>query len=72
MRILKRNQVDDLPRLGAPCTTTTIEYIQAVKQAIRLKQGASIRNVNAKLRQEGFKTSNTSVWRVKKLLKLKW
>ncbi|CAF1520942.1 unnamed protein product [Rotaria sordida] len=37
-RILKRNQVDDLSRSGAPPTTTTIEYIEAVKQAIQLKK----------------------------------
>ncbi|CAF0864504.1 unnamed protein product [Rotaria sordida] len=52
-RILKRNQVDDLSRSGAPPTTTTIEYIEAVKQAIRLKRNASIRNVNAKLQNKG-------------------
>ncbi|CAF5043832.1 unnamed protein product, partial [Rotaria sp. Silwood1] len=28
-RILNRNQVNDLPRSGAPRTTTTLEYIQA-------------------------------------------
>ncbi|CAF3925362.1 unnamed protein product [Rotaria sp. Silwood1] len=37
-RILKRNQVNDLPRSGAPSTTTTIKYIQTVKEAIRLKK----------------------------------
>ena len=68
---MKRNQVDDLPRSDAPRTTATIEYIRAVNRALRLKEGASIRNVNAKLRQEEFKTSNTSVWRAKSSLKLK-
>lgn len=72
LRILKRNQPDDLPRSGAPRTTTTIEYIQAVKEAIRLRRNASIRNVNVKLQTEGYKTSNTSVWRAKHVLNLKW
>ncbi|CAF4078196.1 unnamed protein product [Rotaria magnacalcarata] len=31
-RILKRNQVNDLPRSGAPRTTATTEYLQAVKK----------------------------------------
>ncbi|CAF4032449.1 unnamed protein product, partial [Rotaria sp. Silwood1] len=71
-RILKRNQVNDLPRSGAPRTTTKIKYIQTVKEAIRLKKNASIRNVIAKLQKQGYKTSKSSVWRVKTLLKLKW
>ncbi|CAF1611292.1 unnamed protein product, partial [Didymodactylos carnosus] len=71
-RILKRKQVDDLPRSGAPRTTTTIEYIQAVKESIQLKRNASIRDVNAKLREQGYKTSSNAVWRAKTELKLKW
>ncbi|CAF1364651.1 unnamed protein product [Didymodactylos carnosus] len=70
-RILKRKQVDDLPRSGAPRTTTTIEYIQAVKESTQLKRNASIRNVNAKLREQGYKTSSNAVWRAKTELKLK-
>ncbi|CAF3846034.1 unnamed protein product, partial [Rotaria sp. Silwood1] len=31
-RILKRNQVNDLPRSGAPSTTTTIKYIQTLQK----------------------------------------
>ena len=61
-----------MPRSGAPHTTTTIEYIQNTKEAIQLKKNASIRNVNAKLRERDYKTSKSSVWRVKNLLKLKW
>lgn len=71
-RILKRNQVNDLPRSGAPRTTTTSEYIQSVKDAIRLKTNASIRKANEELRQKGYKTSITTVWRTKELLELKW
>ena len=72
LRIFKRNQVDDLLRSGAPRTTATIECIRCVNHALRLKEGASIGNVNAKLRQEEFKTSNTSVRRAKSSLNLKW
>ncbi|CAF1580441.1 unnamed protein product [Rotaria sp. Silwood1] len=71
-RILNRNQVNDLPRSSAPCTTTTLEYIQAVKNNLRLTKSTTIRNVNAKLQQQGFKTSKSSIWRTKQLLKLKW
>ncbi|CAF3471964.1 unnamed protein product, partial [Rotaria sp. Silwood2] len=53
-RILKRNKVNDLPRPGAPRTTTTNQYIRAVKEAIQLKANASVRNANAKLQQQGF------------------
>ncbi|CAF4961786.1 unnamed protein product [Rotaria sp. Silwood1] len=55
-RILNRNQVNDSPRSGAPPTTTTPEYIQAVKNNLRLTKSASMRNVNTKLQQQGFKT----------------
>ncbi|CAF0868025.1 unnamed protein product [Didymodactylos carnosus] len=68
--ILKRNQVNDLSRLGTPRTTATIEYIQAVKEAIRLKRNAPIRNVNAKLQKGEYKTSNTLIARINKLLGL--
>ncbi|CAF2957771.1 unnamed protein product [Rotaria sp. Silwood2] len=71
-RILKRNQVNDLPRSGAPRTTATNEYIQSVKLNLQLTKNASIRNVNRKLQQQGFNTSRTSVWRVKESLNLKW
>ena len=71
-RILKRNQVNDLPRPGAPRTTTTTKYVQAVKKTIELKKNASIRNVNAKLRRQGYKTSINSVWRAKTELNLQW
>ncbi|CAF2746025.1 unnamed protein product [Rotaria sp. Silwood2] len=67
-RILNRNQVNDLPRSGAPRTTTTLEYIQAVKNNLRLTKSATIRNVNAKLQQQGFQTSKSSIWRTKQLL----
>jgi len=33
-RILKRNTIDDLPRSGVPRTTTSTEYLQAVKANI--------------------------------------
>ncbi|CAF1078752.1 unnamed protein product [Rotaria sordida] len=59
-RILRRNKVNDLPRPGAPRTTTTNQYIRAAKEAIQLKANASVRNVNAKLQQQGFKTSKSS------------
>ncbi|CAF3706059.1 unnamed protein product [Rotaria sp. Silwood1] len=55
-RILNRDQVNDSPRSGAPPTTTTPEYIQAVKNNLRLTKSASMRNVNTKLQQQGFKT----------------
>ncbi|CAF3836251.1 unnamed protein product [Rotaria sordida] len=55
-----RNKVNDLPRPGAPRTTTTNRYIRAAKEAIQLKANASVRNVNAKLQQQGFKTSKSS------------
>ena len=35
-RILKRKQVNDLVRPGAPRTTTTTEYLQVVKETIEL------------------------------------
>ncbi|CAF2390853.1 unnamed protein product [Rotaria sp. Silwood2] len=70
--ILNRNQVNDLPRSGAPRTTTTPEYIRAVKNNLRITKNASIRNVNTKLQQKGFKTSKSSIWRTKQSLKLKW
>ncbi|CAF4924318.1 unnamed protein product, partial [Rotaria sp. Silwood2] len=44
-RILKRNQVNDLPRSGAPRTAATNEYIQSVKLNLQLTKNASIRNV---------------------------
>jgi hypothetical protein len=71
-RILNRNQVDDLPRSGAPRTTTTHEYVQFVKANLRLTKNASIRKTNEKLQQQGFKTSKSSVWRAKQSLKLRW
>ena len=71
-RILKRNQVDDLPRSGAPRSTTTIEYTQAVEENIRLKKNSSIRKANAILSQNGHKTSKSSLWRVKNELSLRW
>ncbi|CAF4741794.1 unnamed protein product, partial [Rotaria sp. Silwood2] len=71
-RILNRNQVNDLPRSGAPRTTSIPEYIQAVKNNLPLTKNASIRNVNTKLQQQGFKTSKSSIWRAKQSLELKW
>ncbi|CAF1084756.1 unnamed protein product [Rotaria sordida] len=41
-RILRRNKVNDLPRPGAPRTTTTNRYIRAVKEAIQLKKGGKL------------------------------
>src|SRR4051812_1476508 len=37
-----------------------------------IKKNASIRNVNIKFQKQGYKTSKSSVGRVKNLLKLKW
>jgi len=71
-RILNRNQVNDLPRSGAPRTTSIPEYIQPVKNNLRLTKNASIRNVNTKLQQQGFKTSKSSIWRAKQSLELFW
>ncbi|CAF0993598.1 unnamed protein product [Rotaria sordida] len=74
-RILNGNQVNDLPRSGAPRTTTTTttpENIQAMKNNLRIAKNASIRSVNTKLQQQGFKTSKDSIWRTKQSLKLKW
>ncbi|CAF2856731.1 unnamed protein product [Rotaria sp. Silwood2] len=71
-RILKRKTIDDLPRSGAPRTTTTPEYLQVVRETIELKRNTSIRNANDKLNRQGYRTSKSSVWRVKNELKLKW
>ncbi|CAF4211771.1 unnamed protein product, partial [Rotaria sordida] len=65
-------QSENLPS-GAPRTiTTTPEYIQAVKNNLRIIKNVSIRNVSTKLQQQGFKTSKSSIWRTKQSLKLKW
>ena len=69
---MKRNQVDDLPRLGEPRFTTTIEFAQAVRENLRRRKNVSIRKVNAVLNENGYTISTVSVWRAKNELNLKW
>ena len=68
---MKRNQVNDLLRSGAPHSTAIIEHIQAVKETIQLKTNASIRHVHEKkLWKQEYKMSITSIWKAKTELKL--
>ncbi|CAF1389256.1 unnamed protein product [Rotaria sp. Silwood1] len=70
--LLKRGSTYDRKRSGRPRTTTTPDYRNTVLQEIQTKTKASIRSVSAKLRQNGWKTSPSSVYRTEKSLGLKW
>jgi hypothetical protein len=70
--LLKRGSIYDRKRSGRPRTTTTRDYRNTVLQEIQMKTKASIRSVSAKLRQNGWTTSRSSVHRTAKSLGLKW
>ena len=70
--ILKRGSTDDRKRSGRPRTTTTTAYRNTILQEIQMKNKASIRSVSTKLRQNGWKTSPSSVYRTALSLGLKW
>ena len=60
---------DDRKRSGRPRTTTA--YRNTILQELQMKNKASIRSVSAKLRQNGWKTSPSSVYRTALSLGLK-
>ncbi|CAF3139983.1 unnamed protein product [Rotaria sp. Silwood2] len=53
-RVLKRNTINDKQRSGCPVTVTTSAFQGQVKSLIRLKKGASIRNVASILNKKGI------------------
>ncbi|CAF4545610.1 unnamed protein product, partial [Rotaria sp. Silwood2] len=68
--LLARGSVFDRKRSGRPPATTA--YRNLVLKEIQIKNKASIRNVTAKLKQQGWKTSPSSVYRITKSAGLKW
>ncbi|CAF1340721.1 unnamed protein product [Rotaria sp. Silwood1] len=62
--LLKRGSIHDRRRSGRPRTTTTTASENIVVKEIQVKNNASVRNVSAKLKQQGWKTSRSSVHRV--------
>jgi activator of HSP90 ATPase len=60
-RILIRNTIDDRPRSGPPVTVSTTDVQQKVKVSMKLKQGASIRNVTQSFNRNGTKCSAHTV-----------
>jgi hypothetical protein len=60
-RILIRNTINDRPRSGRPVTISTTDFQQKVKVSMKLKQGASIRNVTQSFNRNGTKCSAHTV-----------
>ncbi|CAF4332446.1 unnamed protein product [Rotaria sp. Silwood2] len=71
-RTLTRNTIDDRQRPGRPITISTPIFQQQVKTSMRLKRGASIRNVTANLNRNGTRCSTYTVYKAARKLKLKW
>jgi transposase len=71
-RVLTRNTIEDKQRSGRPTTISTPDFQQKVKAALRLKKGASIRNVTSNLNRNGIKCSARTVHKAARKLNLKW
>lgn len=56
-RVLARNTIEDKQRSERPATISTPDFQQKIKAALRLKKGASIRNVTSNLNQNGIQCS---------------
>ncbi len=70
--LLKRGSIDDRGKSGRRRTTTTTAYQNIVLKEIQVRNNASVRNVSAKLKQTGWKTSPSTVYRTAKSSGLKW
>ncbi|CAF4663029.1 unnamed protein product [Rotaria sp. Silwood2] len=71
-RTLTRNTIEDKKRSGHPATTSTSSFQQKIKTSLRLKKGASIRNVTSNLNRNGIKCFERTVHRTARQLNLKW
>ncbi len=60
---MTRNTINDRQRSGRPITIST---------SMRLRKGASIRNITAYLNRHGIKCSTQTVYNTAQKLKLKW
>ena len=61
-RTLIRNTIDDRPRSGRPVIISTTTFKQEIKTSMKLKKGASIRNVTSNLNRNGTKCSTQTVY----------
>ena len=55
-RTITRNTIEDTKRSGRSATISTPAFQQRIKTSLRLKKGASIRNVTSNLNQNGNAT----------------
>ncbi|CAF1287772.1 unnamed protein product [Rotaria sordida] len=62
-RTLTRNTIDDRQRPGRPIPISIPIFQQQVKTSMRLKRGASIRNVTANLNKNGIRCSTYTVYK---------
>ena len=70
-RTLTRNTINDKQRSGRSITVSMSIFQQQVKTSIRLKRGASIRNVTENMNRHAMKCSTQTVYNIARKLKLK-